>query len=92
MAVHRKRPPPRNLLSGTRLRRSMTIVAALLVLAGTAPIAARAQEGGGLSAGASAFASGKYDAAVRQLTSAINSEGLSPESTAKALYYRGLAY
>jgi tetratricopeptide (TPR) repeat protein len=41
--------------------------------------------------GAASFNAGKYELAVRQLTTAINSEGLSPENTAKALYFRGLA-
>jgi tetratricopeptide (TPR) repeat protein len=55
---------------------------------------AEAQEGapGGLSGGASAYSSGKYDAAVRQLTAAIASDKLSASDAAKALYYRGLSY
>ena len=92
MAVLTQRPPPRLSISGMRLRRTIAIVAAALAFAGTCPLYANAQEGGSLSAGAASFTAGKYDLAVRQLTAAINSEGLSPESTAKALYYRGLAY
>jgi tetratricopeptide (TPR) repeat protein len=92
MAVLTQRPPPRLSISGMRLRRTIAIVAAALAFAGTCPLYANAQEGGSLSAGAASFSAGKYDLAVRQLTAAINSEGLSPESTAKALYYRGLAY
>ncbi|MGD0531598.1 MAG: SPOR domain-containing protein [Methyloceanibacter sp.] len=55
---------------------------------------AHAQEGGagGLSGGASAFSSGKYEAAVRQLTAALGSDKISASDAAKALYYRGLSY
>ena len=91
MAVLTQSPPPRLSNSGMRLRRSMAIFATALALLGAAPMLSQAQEGGALSAGAASFTAGKYDLAVRQLTAAINSEGLSPESTAKALYYRGLA-
>jgi hypothetical protein len=56
------------------------------------PPTAGAQEGGALSSGAASFSAGKYEVAVRQLSTAINSENLSPENAAKALYYRGLAH
>jgi hypothetical protein len=92
MAVLTQRPPPRLSISGTRLRRTIAIVAAALALAGACPLMLHAQDGSALTAGAASFTAGKYDLAVRQLTAAINSEGLSPENTAKALYYRGLAY
>ncbi len=92
MAVLTQRPPPRLSISGMRLRRTIAIVAAALAFAGACPLVVHAQDGGSLSAGAASFTAGKYDLAVRQLAAAINSEGLSPESTAKALYYRGLAY
>jgi tetratricopeptide (TPR) repeat protein len=45
-----------------------------------------------LSGGAAAFSAGKYEAAVRQLTTAIGSDKTSPTDAGKALYYRGLAY
>ena len=35
---------------------------------------------------------GKYDAAVRQLSSTINAEEVSPSDAAQALYLRGIAY
>jgi cell division septation protein DedD len=92
MAVLTQRKPPRIFLSSTRLRRSMTILGAVLAFSSSALMLAQAQEGGALSSGAASFSAGKYDVAVRQLTTAINSEGLSPENAAKALYYRGLAY
>jgi tetratricopeptide (TPR) repeat protein len=94
MAVHRKRPLPRYPISGTRLRRRMITLGALLALSSLAPMAAHAQEGpaGTLSGGASAFASGKYEIAVKQLTAALSSDKLSPTDAAKALYVRGLAY
>lgn len=94
MAVHRKRPLPRYPISGTRLRRRMITLGALLALSSLAPMALHAQEGpaGTLSGGASAFAAGKYEIAVRQLTAALGSDKLGPNDAAKALYYRGLAY
>jgi len=94
MAVHLKRPLPRYPISGTRLRRRMITLGALLALSSLAPMALHAQEGpaGTLSGGASAFAAGKYDIAVRQLTAALGSDKLSPTDAAKALYFRGLAY
>ena len=95
MAVHRRRPLPRYPISGTRLRRRMLILCALLALASLAPMAtAHAQEGGAgaLSGGASAFSAGKYEAAVRQLTAALGSDKISASDAAKALYFRGLAY
>jgi SPOR domain len=52
-----------------------------------------AQESGeALSSGAAALNSGKYDSAVKQLSSAINSDKISPAEAAKALYLRGIAY
>jgi tetratricopeptide (TPR) repeat protein len=93
MAVHRKRPL-RYPISGTRLRRRMITLGALLALSSLAPMAPHAQEGpaGTLSGGASAFSAGKYDVAVRQLTAALGSDKLAPNDAAKALYFRGLAY
>jgi hypothetical protein len=94
MAAHRKRPLPRYPISGTRLRRRMITLGALLALSSLAPTVLHAQEGpaGTLSGGASAFAAGKYDIAVRQLTAALSSDKLGPTDAAKALYVRGLAH
>jgi tetratricopeptide (TPR) repeat protein len=49
-------------------------------------------EHAGLKNGAASLAAGKYDAAVRQLSAAINSDEVSQNDAAKALYLRGLAY
>jgi hypothetical protein len=65
-------------------------VLGLLCLA--APIQAKAQEGGALASGVAALNSGKYDNAVRQLSTAIASSSISPGEAAKALFLRGLAY
>ena len=91
MAVHRKRPVPRMTVSGTLLRRLLFALGIVLAVLGSSPHA-RAQDNGGLSAGAASFEAGKYDQAVRQLNNAINGENLAPAEAAKALYYRGLAY
>ena len=50
------------------------------------------ESGGALSSGAAALNSGKYDSAVKQLSSAINSDKIAPAEAAKALYLRGIAY
>ncbi len=65
-------------------------VLGLLCLA--VPIQAKAQEGGALGAGVTALNAGKYDNAVRQLSTAIASSSISPGEAAKALYLRGIAY
>jgi hypothetical protein len=91
MAVHRKRPVPRTPVFGKRLRRPVICLSTVLVLMG-ASLVAYAQEGGSLSAGAASFEAGKYDAAARQFTSALNGGNLEPNEAAKALFYRGLAY
>jgi tetratricopeptide (TPR) repeat protein len=65
-------------------------VLGLLCLAASIP--ASAQEGGALAGGVAALNSGKYDSAVRQLSTAIASNGISPGEAAKALYLRGIAY
>ncbi len=91
MAEYPTRPPLRPIVSRMRLRLGLILLGATLAVAGGALRPAAAQDGSALSSGAASFNGGKYDLAVRQLTTAINSEGLSPESTAKALYYRGLA-
>lgn len=95
MAVHRKRPLPRDPTSGKRLGRCLIAAGGLLALAGLGLMApAQAQEGdsGSLSSGTSAFSAGKYDSAVKQLSAALRSDRISPANAAKALYFRGLAY
>jgi hypothetical protein len=49
-------------------------------------------EDAGLKNGAAALDAGKYDSAVRMLSSTINSDTASPGDAAKALYLRGIAY
>ena len=92
MAVHLKRPLPREPLSGKRHRRRVLALSALLAFGGIGLLApAKAQEGS-LSAGASAFTAGKYDATVRMMTGVLQGDKVDPNEAAKALYYRGLAY
>ena len=92
MAVHLKRPLPREPLSGKRHRRRVLALSALLAFGGIGLLApAQAQEGS-LSAGASAFTAGKYDATVRMMTGVLQGDKVDPSEAAKALYYRGLAY
>ncbi len=88
MADNRKRLQLRRLLWGGRIRPSTLLLGAALALCG-AP--AHAQDGA-LKTGAASLSAGKYDAAVRQLSAAINSSGISPGQAAKALYLRGIAY
>ncbi len=45
-----------------------------------------------LKAGVSAIEAKQYEKAVQHLSKALGSGGLSPEDTAKAYYYRGVAY
>ncbi len=49
-------------------------------------------EDAGLKNGAAALDAGKYDNAVRMLSSTVNSDTASPGDAAKALYLRGIAY
>ncbi len=72
------------------VRACVWAVLGLLCLAATFP--AKAQEGGALAGGVAALNSGKYDSAVRQLSTAIASSSISPGEAAKALFLRGLAY
>jgi hypothetical protein len=89
MADNRKRFRVRRLTLGGRIRPSALLVGAALALSGVlAP--AHAQDG--LKSGAASLSAGKYDAAVRQLSAAINSSGASTGQAAKALYLRGVAY
>lgn len=92
MAVHLKRPLPREPHSGKRHRRRVLVLSALVAFGGIGLIApAHAQEGS-LSGGASAFTAGKYDATVRMMTGVLQGDKVDPSEAAKALYYRGLAY
>ncbi len=79
MADHRKSFRPRRVVLGA----SFLLVATLL------PAFA---EDAGLKNGAASLAAGKYDNAVRMLSSTINSDNASPGEAAKALYLRGIAY
>jgi len=89
MAVKRKSFRPRRLAFGRRKLAHALVVGAVLALAGP-PLAFAESEG--LKNGAASLAAGKYDAAVRQLSSAINADDVSPSEAARALYLRGLAY
>ncbi|MGB6428504.1 MAG: SPOR domain-containing protein [Methyloceanibacter sp.] len=95
MAVHRKRPLPRDPTLGKRLGRCVIAAGGLLAVAGLGLMGpAQAQEGdsASLSSGAAAFSAGKYDSAVTQLSAALRSDRISPANAANALYLRGLAY
>ena len=90
MADNRKDFRPRRLAFGGRLfpcACSLAAVFAICVAVGPA-----SAEDAGLKNGAASFSAGKYDAAVRQLSSTINSDNTAPAEAAKALYLRGLAY
>ena len=92
MAVHLERPLRREPMSGKRLRRHVLTLSALLAFGGLGFFAPAHAREGSLSAGASAFTAGKYDAAVRQMTGVLQGDKVDPSQAAKALYYRGLAY
>ena len=87
MADNRKRFRLRRLPVGGRIRPCALLLGVSLALIG---IPAHAQDG--LKSGAASLSAGKYDAAVRQLSAAINSSGTSSGQAAKALYLRGIAY
>jgi hypothetical protein len=90
MADRRKFFRARRLAFGGRgLPRALIMAATLALL--VVPAWAQAQDAG-LKNGAASLAAGKYDAAVRQLSATINSDGASPSDAAKALYLRGIAY
>jgi tetratricopeptide (TPR) repeat protein len=92
MAVHRTRPLQRDLISGKRLRQGVLLSSVLIAFCGLGfHTSARAQEGG-LSGGAASYAAGKYESAVRQMTSVLQGDKVSATEAAKALYFRGLAY
>jgi hypothetical protein len=79
MADQRKTFRPRRLVLG----------AAFVLVASLLPALA---EDSGLKNGAAALSAGKYDNAVRMLSSTINSDNASPGDAARALYLRGIAY
>jgi hypothetical protein len=79
MADQRKSFRPRRLVLG-----------ALFLLVGS--ILSALAEDAGLKSGAASLAAGKYNNAVRQLSSTINAENAAPAEAAKALYLRGIAY
>ena len=90
MADKRKFFRARRLACGGRsLPRLCLLAASLAVVLAAGPV--HAQEAG-LKSGAASLAAGKYDAAVRQLSAAINAGTASPGDAAKALYLRGIAY
>ncbi|HSH62778.1 SPOR domain-containing protein [Methyloceanibacter sp.] len=87
MADNRKRFRLRRLTFGGSIRPCALLLAVSLALIG---MPAQAQDG--LKSGAASLSAGKYEAAVRQLSAAINSSGTSTGQAAKALYLRGVAY
>src|SRR5262245_22057494 len=78
-------------LNSWRARRRLGVLA-LFTLFCAVSTSASAQESGALASGVAALNAGKYDNAVRQLSNAIGSSGISPGEAAKALYLRGIAY
>ena len=90
MADKRKFFRARRLACGGRsLPRLCLLAASLAVMLAAGPVHA---QDAGLKSGAASLAAGKYDAAVRQLSAAINAGTASPGDAAKALYLRGIAY
>ena len=90
MADNRKDFRPRRLAFGGRLfPRACSLAAVFAICVAVGPASA---EDAGLKNGAASLSAGKYDAAVRQLSSTINSDNTAPADAAKALYLRGLAY
>jgi hypothetical protein len=90
MADNRKDFRPRRLAFGGRLfPRACGLAAVFAICVAVGPASA---EDAGLKNGAASLSAGKYDAAVRQLSSTINSDNTAPADAAKALYLRGLAY
>ena len=92
MAVHRKRPLPRDPISGKRLRRCVLALSPLIAFGGLGLLTSAHAQEGGLGGGATSYAAGKYEATVRQMTSVLQGDKVSPTDAAKALYFRGLAY
>jgi len=90
MADHRKSFRPRRLAFDGRLLSRGCLLGATLALLCTA-LPAEAQDAG-LKNGAASLNSGNYNAAVRQLSAAVNDRNSSKGQAAKALYLRGVAY
>ena len=90
MADHRKSFRPRRLAFDGRLFSRGCLLGATLALLCTA-LPAEAQDAG-LKNGAASLNSGNYNAAVRQLSAAVNDRNSSKGQAAKALYLRGVAY
>ena len=91
MADNRKGFRPRRLAFGGRSFPCACSLAAALAI-GAGAIGPASAEDAGLKNGAASLSAGKYDAAVRQLSSTINSDNATPADAARALYLRGLAY
>ena len=91
MADNRKGFRPRRLAFGGRSFPCACGLAAALAICAAA-IGQAGAEDAGLKNGAASLSAGKYDAAVRQLSSTINSDTAAPADAARALYLRGLAY
>ena len=91
MADNRKGFRPRRLAFGGRSFPCACSLAAALAI-GAGAIGPAGAEDAGLKNGAASLSAGKYDAAVRQLSSTINSDNAAPADAARALYLRGLAY
>ncbi len=79
MADHRKSFRPRRFVLGASFMLAASLLPALA-------------EDAGLKNGAAALSAGKYDNAVRMLSSTINSDNVSAGEAAQALYLRGIAY
>jgi hypothetical protein len=92
MAVHLKRPLQREPLKGKRLSWRVLVMSALFAFGGSCFVTSAQAQEGSLSAGASAFNAGKFDATVRMMTGVLQGDKVDPSEAAKALYYRGLAY
>jgi hypothetical protein len=92
MAVHRKRPLPRDSISGKRSRWRLSLLSALVAVGAFGFLTQAYAQEGSLSGGAATYAAGKYDSTVRLTTGVLQGDNVPPADAAKALYYRGLAY
>ena len=90
MADHRKSFRPRRLaFDGRLLSRGCLLGATLALLCALSPVQA---QDAGLKNGAASLNSGNYNAALRELSAAVNDRKSSKGQAAKALYLRGVAY